>query len=90
LQGAHIWAVSAGGPHEVRNGISLCVRHHWAFDHGFFTLSRTHTLEWLAPSPDPHAEAQDGVQLLVPSGEHAPHATYVNWHRTNWGALASD
>jgi hypothetical protein len=88
LQGAHIWAVASGGPHEIRNGMALCVRHHWAFDHGFFTLTKSHALEWLAPSPDPHEEAKDGAQLVVPGGIHAPHLTYINWHRQNWGSLA--
>jgi hypothetical protein len=88
LQGAHVQAVAAGGPHEVRNGMSLCVRHHWAFDHGFFTIGSGHTVEWLAPSPDPHEEAIDGAILMVPEEPHCPHSSYVEWHRRTWGLLA--
>ena len=38
-QAAHIIPVNANGPDDPRNGISLCPRHHWAFDAGLFTVT---------------------------------------------------
>lgn len=38
-QAAHIVSVEALGPDDPRNGLSLCRRHHWAFDNGFFCVT---------------------------------------------------
>ncbi|MHB8634420.1 MAG: HNH endonuclease [Thermoplasmatota archaeon] len=84
LEAAHIRAVNAGGPDELRNGLSLCGRHHWAFDHGMYTLDLSHRIEWIAPAPDPHGEVHDGAEIRAPRGEHAPHVEYIRWHRAQW------
>lgn len=36
---AHIWPKAKGGPDDIRNGITLCKLHHWAFDNGWLTLT---------------------------------------------------
>jgi putative restriction endonuclease len=85
LEAAHIWPVEQNGPDDPRNGLSLCRRHHWALDHGFFTLSDDVVVRWLAPAPDPHKEIHDGLQLSIPANETwRPHAIYLGWHRTEW------
>jgi len=38
-EAAHIIGVEDNGPDDPRNGLSLCRRHHWAFDHGLFTVT---------------------------------------------------
>ncbi len=38
-QAAHIISVARLGPDDPRNGVSLCRRHHWAFDSGFFCVT---------------------------------------------------
>jgi 5-methylcytosine-specific restriction endonuclease McrA len=38
-EAAHIISVENNGTDDPRNGLSLCRRHHWAFDHGFFTIT---------------------------------------------------
>lgn len=91
LQAAHIQSVASGGPDELRNGLSLCGRHHWAFDHGFFVVSDGLQIEWLAPREDPHHEVRDGMDLFVPvPDDHKPHATYLAWHRERSSALSSE
>lgn len=90
LEGAHIRPVDQDGPDDPRNGISLCRRHHWALDHGFFTLTDGAVVQWLAPTPDPHKEIADGLQLRLPElAAWRPHAEYVSWHRREWQGLAS-
>jgi putative restriction endonuclease len=38
-EAAHIIPVLEKGPDDIRNAVSLCKRHHWAFDAGLFTIS---------------------------------------------------
>lgn len=38
LEAAHIAPRSLFGTDDARNGLSLCRRHHWAFDHGLFSV----------------------------------------------------
>lgn len=90
LEAAHIRSVASGGPDELRNGLSLCGRHHWAFDHGFFTLTDSLQVQWLAPFSDPHKEVHDGMELFVPvPDDHKPHPIYLAWHRERSSALSS-
>lgn len=91
LEAAHVQAVSANGPDELRNGIALCIRHHWTFDHGFFTLTDAHKIRWLAPTGDPHEEIVDGSTLELPmDAPHRPHSTYLAWHRQQWEGPVSE
>jgi hypothetical protein len=90
LEAAHIWPVDQNGPDDPQNGLSLCRRHHWALDHGFFTLTDSVVVRWLAPSPDPHKEIHDGLQLAIPEIEAwKPHPTYLTWHRNEWEGTAT-
>lgn len=38
LDAAHIVPRSMSGTDDARNGLGLCKRHHWAFDHGLFSV----------------------------------------------------
>lgn len=83
VQGAHVHAVAAGGPDAINNGICLCARHHWAFDHGVFTLTDDHRVRLRIP--DPHKELQSGAQVTLPADlSLAPHPEYLDWHRRTW------
>ncbi|HUR60919.1 MAG TPA: HNH endonuclease [Candidatus Thermoplasmatota archaeon] len=89
LEAAHIRSVQSDGPDELRNGISLCGRHHWSFDNGLFTISDGLQVLWLSPHTDPHKEMRDGMDLFVPvDDDHKPHKSYLAWHRERSGALA--
>lgn len=39
VQAAHIFPVEKEGSDDLRNGISLCRLHHWAFDGGLFVIN---------------------------------------------------
>jgi len=39
VQSAHIYPKALDGKDDLRNGISLCRMHHWAFDAGWFWLT---------------------------------------------------
>lgn len=88
LEAAHIRPVESDGPDDPKNGLSLCRRHHWALDHGFFTLSNECVVTWLAPGPDPHKEIHEGLQLSLPTNPvWKPHPEYLGWHRNEWQGL---
>jgi predicted restriction endonuclease len=44
-EAAHIVPVEDKGPDDPRNGLSLCRRHHWAFDNGLFTVTDIKTIK---------------------------------------------
>jgi len=87
LEAAHIVGVSERGRDDPRNGLSLCVRHHWAFDHGAFTILDDYTIRSLLNRPDPHKEIEDGASMLLPVDPALrPHPWYLQFHRAKWGA----
>lgn len=85
LDAAHIVPVGSQGPDEVWNGLSLCKRHHWAFDHGVFTLTDNHRISWLLEQPDPHKEVIAGEAIHVPEFvSDRPHPYFLAIHRKTW------
>ncbi|QLG60641.1 homing endonuclease associated repeat-containing protein [Halorarum salinum] len=82
LEAAHILPKAHGGPDLPQNGLALCSRHHWAFDHGWFELNEEYEI-----SLQGHAELvgydelkqYDGECLRVPSEKALqPYADYIN------------
>lgn len=89
LEAAHIVPVAERGPDRVENGLSLCVRHHWAFDSGVFALSDDYRISWLGDKPDPHGEVKPGEQIQLPRlDEQWPAHLFLRMHRAKW-SLAS-
>lgn len=85
LEAAHIVGVAERGPDHRRNGLSLCHRHHWAFDHGIFSLTPELRIHNLMDHDDPHAEIIDGETILIPSEPRlTPYPEFVSMHRTKW------
>jgi putative restriction endonuclease len=85
LQAAHIAAVSDGGEERLDNGLALCVRHHWAFDAGVFSLTDRHEIQWLAAGRDPHGEIVNGERIQLPEIEaDRPAPFYLGVHRAKW------
>lgn len=39
LEAAHIYPVAEGGPDSLQNQVSLCLKHHWAFDSGWININ---------------------------------------------------
>lgn len=88
-EAAHIIPVPHHGPDDPRNGLSLCRRHHWAFDNGLFGINSA--LEVLVSPVVSRAkrerfdlEEYDGEALLPPANPLCqPDPLAVDWHRTH-------
>ena len=84
---AHIISVSAAGPDDPRNGLSLCRRHHWAFDEGLFTVTDALTVKvssavLRAEQRRFDLEEYDGEALVPPAHEICrPHEEAIHWHQ---------
>lgn len=88
LDAAHVVPRSCLGADDVRNGLALCKRHHWAFDKGMFGIDddrRVFVPETVAALPEnrmllelsgkPVGEAKDD--------EFRVHPDAFMWHREN-------
>jgi putative restriction endonuclease len=86
-EAAHIIPVLEKGPDDIRNALSLCKRHHWAFDAGLFAISDAN--EALVSSAVRRAERQrfdleeyDGEGIVGPTSPICrPDAGALSWHR---------
>jgi putative restriction endonuclease len=88
LDAAHIVPRSKLGRDDARNGLSLCKRHHWAFDCGMFGVSDSFRI--LVPdvvSSIPANESLAGLsgeELALPADSRLhPHPQAFEWHRSN-------
>lgn len=84
---AHIIPFRISQNDDVRNGISLCKLHHWSFDKGLISLSRTYQVlvsplmsdgrptEWML------TELQDKSILLPERARFHPAQDALTWHR---------
>ena len=84
---AHIIPFHISKNDDVRNGISLCKLHHWSFDKGLLSLSKTYQVlvsplmsdqrptEWLL------TELQDKSILLPEHDQLYPAPDALAWHR---------
>ena len=86
LDACHIRPVSAEGPDEVTNGLSLCPNLHRAFDKGLITINPDYQV--LVSPAFAEDEGNDyslkrlhGRKILLPFGEkHYPGREYLAWH----------
>jgi putative restriction endonuclease len=86
-EAAHIIPVAQRGPDDIRNALSLCKRHHWAFDAGLFTISDAN--EALVSPAVRRAERQkfdleeyDGEGIVGPTNPICrPDSGALSWHR---------
>ncbi len=86
-EAAHIIPVKAKGPDDPRNGLSLCRRHHWAFDLGLFTVTDAATVK-VSPRVQTairekfDLEEYEGEALIPPVNDLCrPHETVLHWHQ---------
>jgi len=84
---AHIISVKYKGPDDPRNGLSLCKRHHWAFDNGLFTVTDALRIK-VSPAVQRaerrrfDLEEYEGESLVPPSSEICrPHMDAIHWHQ---------
>lgn len=85
VEAAHIYPKSEGGSDDVRNGITLCRLHHWAFDTGWLAFTDDHEiLVKDVPEREGYYEFKqlEGDSLVLPTdGGVEPHPTYLREHR---------
>lgn len=86
-EAAHIVPFSISGNDDVRNGISLCKLHHWAFDKGLISFSKTYKtiVSTLMSERGPTAlllsELTDKPILLPEHNRLYPAQDALTWHR---------
>lgn len=85
-EAAHIYPKHLDGSDDLRNGLCLCRRHHWAFDAGWFTLTDDLRV-WVRPGL-PEADDfrfirdYDGASIVrAATPELAPHPLFLAAHR---------
>lgn len=85
LEAAHILARSSGGGSHPSNGLALERNLHWAFDKGFFTITKDYKVKVHenAMSVD-YLKKQDGKELIVPEDSRTrPDLNSIEWHNKN-------
>ncbi|MEZ3114914.1 HNH endonuclease [Halobaculum sp. MBLA0147] len=89
VEAAHVYPVAEGGPDDLRNALTLCRTHHWAFDHGWFGIRDDHRVFVADPTdrdPPETVARLDGERLVEPTTPgFEPHPTYLAAHREYWG-----
>lgn len=81
LQAAHILPKADNGPDVLQNGLGLCSRHHWAFDHGWFQITPDYEIQVQDyPELEGYSDLSDydGEYLQLPSQQQVqPHPKYI-------------
>lgn len=86
VQAAHIYPVEKNGTDDLRNGITLCRLHHWAFDGGLFSITdELKTIvkkELLNDKNYDEITNYDASSILLPSPElYKPVRIFLQQHR---------
>lgn len=87
VDGAHIKPISLFNDNDLRNGISFCKNHHWAFDNGLFTIDNNYKVivarnftEYTPFSREIREFEQE--KLLLPKfSNYFPRLDALEWHR---------
>lgn len=89
VDGAHIKPFSKFYDDRIDNGISLCKNHHWAFDHGWFSIDDDYAilvsndLREESPTAKPIREFQSERIILPVQEQYRPRIEAITWHREN-------
>lgn len=92
VDGAHIKPFSKFKDDTYSNGISLCKNHHWAFDHGWFSINDDYQIvirqDWLTESAAQGSKLMreyHGEGIILPHDEEfLPDLEALEWHRQHW------
>jgi len=92
VDGAHIKPFSEFRDDRFDNGVALCKNHHWAFDHGWFSIDDDYKL--IVPNNQFYEEVPAGTKsmkdfhgekLLTPAQTaYRPRTEALQWHRNYW------
>lgn len=89
VEAAHIRPASDGGPDSVQNGLALCRLHHWAFEHGWITVTDEYKVSvrnWESVPGYDEFSQYDGESILLPDDETKyPSSTYLQYHHESTG-----
>ena len=84
LETAHIMPAAHNGPPLPSNGISLCRDFHWAFDHGFWTLTDDYKVIISKQAPSEMLIPYDGKPIFLPEEPFfRPKLEFIQYHRQN-------
>jgi len=83
-EAAHIVPKRLHGSDDVRNGLALCRKHHWAYDRGLFGINSDYSVV----VPDKVSAISDNKSLArchrslmkVPKSAPAPDISALEWH----------
>ena len=88
-EAAHIIPFSVSQNDDVRNGISLCKLHHWAFDKGLISVSENYRvmiarlIESEGPVESMLSVFRNSAVLLPEHDQLYPSQNALDWHREN-------
>lgn len=86
VEAAHIYPVEKNGTDDLRNGLSLCKLHHWAFDGGLFVIEDNFEIKVLPEILNDQNYEEiyrfDGKKINLPKNkEIVPNKLYLSEHR---------
>jgi hypothetical protein len=86
VQSAHIYPKALDGSDDVRNGICVCRKHHWAFDVGWMAIADNYLTvvrDDIPRTPDyQFIYGLAGSRISMPADlELAPHVIFLQQHR---------
>jgi putative restriction endonuclease len=88
VEAAHVVPVTAGGTHDIRNGLSLTRSLHWAFDRGLFGIKADRTV--YIPRQVSRMEGNSFLKQfsgkaidLTRTDKFRVHEDALRWHRDN-------
>ncbi|MCP5396449.1 MAG: HNH endonuclease [Sphingomonadaceae bacterium] len=88
LEAAHIVSRFLKGSDDIRNGLLLCRRHHWAFDRGLVGVSDNYKIvvpdKVMSIAQNESLAALAGQEIAFPAFQESyPSLEALAWHRTN-------
>ena len=86
-EAAHIVPKRLHGSDDVRNGLALCRKHHWAYDRGLFGIEKNYSVvipDKVSAIPENASLARyQGAPVRVPQANMAADHSALQWHREN-------
>ena len=88
IEAAHIVPKSQKGSDDIRNGVALCKRHHWAFDYGLLGIDKKNKIQVSSRAVSLKEnkillEFQDKKIFLPEQKPLFPSQEALEWHRCN-------
>ncbi|WP_416674137.1 HNH endonuclease [Egbenema bharatensis] len=92
VDGAHIKPFSRFKDDSYTNGLALCKNHHWAFDHGWFSIDDDYRIiipadRFIEEPPEESKRMQEfnREQIHLPDqSDFHPRSEALAWHRDHW------